>query len=131
MSGYIPQTGAGGQEGDGGDYGDEDMDGEEGGAGLGNYNLDPAVMQSIQSLVNNPSFPLIRQRIISDPQFSAQFMQQLQQTQPVIFNAIQQNPGLLMSLILGHDPMSSMGGGMPGGRQGGAQQPPPGSISVS
>ena len=37
-------------------------------------------------------------------------MTQLQQTQPAIFNAIQQNPGILMSLILGHDPMSGMGG---------------------
>tara|TARA_B110000503_G_C7059555_1_gene376045 strand:+ start:642 stop:914 length:273 start_codon:yes stop_codon:yes gene_type:complete len=33
-----------------------------------------------------------------------------------------------MSLILGHDPMAGMGGGMGGGGQ---QQPPPGSIQVS
>ena len=71
--------------------------------------------------------------MIQDPNFSAQFMQQLQQTQPAIFNAIQQNPGILMSLILGHDPMSGMGGagGMPAGAGGGQGNPPPGSISVS
>jgi hypothetical protein len=67
-------------------------------------------------------------------------MAQLQQTQPAIFNAIQANPGILMSLILGHDPMQGMGGaggaggagglgGMGGaGGAGGQQQPPPGSI---
>jgi hypothetical protein len=55
-------------------------------------------------------------------------MQQLQQTQPQIFNAIQQNPGILMSLILGHDPMSGMGGGAPGGGMGMPSHPPPGSI---
>ena len=45
-----------------------------------------------------------------------------------------------MSLILGHDPMAGMGGGMPagaggmggmGGMGGGGGQPPPGTISVS
>jgi len=52
-------------------------------------------------------------------------MQQLQQTQPIIFNAIQQNPGILMSLILGHDPMAGMmghGGGGGGGGHGGHHQ---------
>lgn len=57
-------------------------------------------------------------------------MQQLQSTQPAIFNAIQQNPGILMSLILGHDPMSGMAGGGGGGAGGGGggQQVPPGSV---
>ena len=44
-----------------------------------------------------------------------------------------------MSLILGHDPMAGMGGGMPGGAgagagaagAGGARRPPPGSIQVT
>lgn len=65
-------------------------------------------------------------------------MQQLQQTQPQIFNAIQENPGILMSLLVGHDPMAGMGGGggrmpgMGGGQaRGGAPRPPPGSISVT
>jgi len=55
-------------------------------------------------------------------------MQQLQSSQPAIYQAIQQNPGLLMSLILGHDPLSGMGGGQPPAGHGGQQQPPPGSI---
>ena len=53
--------------------------------GLGQYNLDPATLQAIQALVNNPSFPMIRQRMIQDPNFSAQFMQQLSTTQPQIY----------------------------------------------
>merc|ERR1712216_456153 len=49
--------------------------------------------------------------------------------------------GLLMTLILGHDPMQAMaggmgvgmgaGGGMGGGMGGGQGQPPPGTIQVS
>lgn len=74
--------------------------------------------------------------MVSDPNFSQQFMQQLQQTQPAIFNAIQSNPGILMSLILGHDPLSgAMGGarqaagGQPGAMPGmGQAQPNPGQI---
>ena len=103
-----------------------------GAAGLGNYNLDPQTMAQIQALMQNPSFPMIRQRILQDPNFSAQFMQQLQQTQPQIFQAIQQNPGILMSLIMGHPMGGAMGGGAAGaGGAGGAtgqQRPPPGSI---
>jgi hypothetical protein len=49
------------------DYGDEEM-GEEGeGEGddpLAQYNLDPSVMQAIHTLVSNPSFPMIRERMI-------------------------------------------------------------------
>lgn len=42
------------------------------GEGLGiDPNMDPAVMQSIQALMNNPSFPMIRQRMLQDPNFSA------------------------------------------------------------
>lgn len=81
MSGYIPEMPEGGADGDGGEdggYGDEDMDdGEEGSNPLANYNLDPQTMQQIQALVSNPSFPMIRQRMMQDPNFSAQFMQQL------------------------------------------------------
>lgn len=60
----------------GDDYGDEGADAGAGGVGggLGNYNLSPEVLQAIQALVNNPSFPMIRQRMIQDPNFSAQFM---------------------------------------------------------
>ena len=42
-------------------YGDEDASAD---GGLGNYNLDPETLQAIQTLVNNPSFPMIRQRMI-------------------------------------------------------------------
>lgn len=79
MSGHIPQVPVGGDGGHPDDgYGDEDMAGEadgEAGAGLGQYNLDPQVLQQIQALVSNPSFPMIRQRMVQDPNFSQQFMQ--------------------------------------------------------
>mmetsp|Transcript_27563 Transcript_27563/g.41862 ORF Transcript_27563/g.41862 Transcript_27563/m.41862 type:complete len:130 (+) Transcript_27563:527-916(+) len=122
MSGYIPQPPAGGQEGaqQQQPYGDEDGEGEDGGdlGGLDSYNLDPQTLQAIQSLVSNPGFPMIRQRMIQDPNFSAQFMQQLQTTQPQIFQALQANPGLLMNLLLGHDPTAGVGGGAHGGHGG-------------
>jgi hypothetical protein len=56
--------------------------------------------------------------MVQDPNFSQQFLQQLQQTQPAVYNAIQSNPGILMSLILGHDPTAALAGGM-GGHGGG------------
>jgi hypothetical protein len=67
---------------DGADYGDEEMGDEEGagGAGLANYNLDANTIAAIQTMVNNPNFNTIRQRMVQDPNFSASFMQQLQQT---------------------------------------------------
>ena len=69
--------------------GDEDGDGNEDPmAALAHYNLDPNVMQQIQTLVSNPNFNMIRERMVQDPNFSASFMQQLQQTQPAIFEAI-------------------------------------------
>ena len=112
MSGHIPQAPAD-QEGANADYGDEGDDGE--GAGLEGLNVSPEVLQQIQALVSNPSFPMIRQRMLQDPAFSAQFLQQLQTTQPQIYQAFQQNPSLLMTLLLGHDPTSALGqGGMPG-----------------
>ena len=63
------------------DYGQEEMDHgdqEVEGDGLDAYNLSPEVRQAINSLVTNPSFPQIRMRMIQDPNFSAQFMSQLQ-----------------------------------------------------
>ena len=54
-----------GPEDEGDMYGDEGDDvGAGGGAGLGQYNLSPETLQAIQALVNNPSFPMIRQRMI-------------------------------------------------------------------
>lgn len=71
ISGHIPEMPIGGGEGEeGGEpYGDEEM-GEEGENPLSQYNLDENTMQAIQTLVQNPSFPMIRQRMISDPNFS-------------------------------------------------------------
>jgi hypothetical protein len=46
-------------------------------------------------------------------------MAQLQQTQPAIYAAIQQHPGILMSLILGHDPLQGAMGGAHAGAAGG------------
>lgn len=61
----LGALGGAGGEGDEG-YGDEDMAEEgdvgegEGGDPLAQYNLDPNTLQAIQTLVNNPSFPMIR-----------------------------------------------------------------------
>ena len=84
MSGHIPQVpagGAGGSAGAGGEYEDVADYGEEEGnldpGALGNYNIDPQTMAQIQALMQNPSFPMIRQRMLQDPNFSAQFMQNL------------------------------------------------------
>ena len=65
ISGYIPPVdaaGAGGQPAGGDDpYGQEDVGADAGaGGGMGGYNLDPEVIQRINTLVNNPSFPMIR-----------------------------------------------------------------------
>ena len=61
MSGHIPQVPEGGDFG--GDYGDEGEEGD-GGEGLEGLNIDPNTLQAIQALVSNPSFPMIRQRMI-------------------------------------------------------------------
>jgi len=61
-----PAGGAQGQDmggEDDGAYGDEEGSGDLG-AGLANFNLDPQTEQAIHALVNNPSFPMIRQRMI-------------------------------------------------------------------
>ena len=51
---------------DDGAYGEEEGSGDLG-AGLANFNLDPQTEQAIHALVNNPSFPMIRQRMLQDP----------------------------------------------------------------
>lgn len=75
MSGNIPEAPMDdGAEGD--MYGDEGDDvGAGAGGGLAQYNLPPETLQAIQALSSNPSFPMIRQRMLQDPNFSAQFMQ--------------------------------------------------------
>jgi hypothetical protein len=62
--------GAGGAEGDYGDeYGEESEEPLGGGAG-----------NPLAAIAQNPNFQLIRQRILQDPSFYNQFMQQLAQT---------------------------------------------------
>ena len=48
------------------DEGEDPGAGAVGGApgGLGQYNLDQATLAQIQALVSNPSFPMIRERMI-------------------------------------------------------------------
>jgi len=100
MSGYIPQGPPGGMDAgmdeggldaDGADpYGDEDMvddvEGDIEGNAMANlgqqFNLDANTMQAIQTMVSNPSFGEIRRRLIEDPAFAQNFMQQLATTQP-------------------------------------------------
>ena len=119
----------GGAAGDeyGDEYGDEGDD-----AGAGGM---PAGANPFAALASNPNFGMIRQRILQDPNFYNQFMQQLAQSQPQLFQLIQANPGAFMNLILGGDPNSGVplggaGAGAHGhGGPGGAN--PPGTIRVS
>ena len=65
LSGGVPMEG-GAED----DYGDE-YEGE----GSGAPGADMAGGNPLAALANNPSFAMIRQRIISDPNFYQQFMQ--------------------------------------------------------
>ncbi len=68
----MPLTGA---EDMGDDYGDEgEEDASHGGM--------PAGANPFAALSQNPNFTLIRQRILQDPNFYQQFMQQLATSQP-------------------------------------------------
>lgn len=107
------------------DYGDEDPSASVGGGQPGGAGANP-----FAALASNPNFALIRQRIISDPNFYTQFMQQLQQTQPQVYQMIQQNPGAFMNLILGADPGTGIGAGAGAHGHGGGQNPP-GTIRVT
>lgn len=116
--------GAGAGEDFGDDYGDEE-------------GSDPmAGGNPFAFLQQNPNFAMIRQRILQDPQFYQQFMQQLSQTQPQIYQLIQQNPGQFMNLILGGD--AALGGqpgaggaGLPGAHGAHGGHNPPGAIRVT
>jgi hypothetical protein len=79
------------EEGDG--YGDE-YGGE---VGL----PQPEGEDPFEALSSNPNFENIRQRITSDPQFYQQFMDQLAEQQPNLFERIQANPAAFMNLVLG------------------------------
>lgn len=104
----MPLTGA---EDMGDDYGDE---GDEEGSSVGGAM--PGGANPFAALAQNPNFALIRQRILQDPNFYNQFMQQLAQSQPQLYQVIQANPGAFMNLILGGDPnLGGLGGGVPAG----------------
>ena len=45
----------------------------------------PAGANPFAALASNPNFGMIRQRILQDPNFYNQFMQQLSQSQPQLF----------------------------------------------
>ena len=72
------------------------------------------------------------QRMRENPQFYQQFMARLEQDNPAVFQAIQQNPMAFMNMIMGGNP--NLGAGMPmgggmggmGGGQGGPPQARPG-----
>jgi UV excision repair protein RAD23 len=130
LSGAGAGAAVGGGAGAGDDYGDEyGEEGEEGAGGM------PAGANPFAALASNPNFGMIRQRILQDPNFYNQFMQQLAQSQPQLFQLIQANPGAFMNLILGGDPNAGvpLGGGAGQGHAhggpGGAN--PPGTIRVT
>lgn len=115
--------GAGEDVGD--DYGDEEGSSDPFGGAAGN---------PFAALASNPNFALIRQRILQDPAFYQQFMQQLQQTQPQLYQIIQQNPAAFMNLILAGDPNAGLGGAGGGAGHAGHAGPgqnPPGAIRVT
>lgn len=107
LVGAGTEGGAGAEGEFGDDYGDEDPSADMGAGG-----------NPFAFLQQNPNFAMIRQRILQDPQFYQQFMQQLSQTQPQIYNLIQQNPQAFMNLILGGD--AGLPGGVPNVGGGGA-----------
>lgn len=74
-------AGAGGGAAAGDDYGDEYGDEGDDGAAGGM----PAGANPFAALASNPNFGMIRQRILQDPNFYNQFMQQLAQSQPQLF----------------------------------------------
>ncbi len=81
LSGAGAGVGGGAAAGD--DYGDEyGEEGEEGAGGM------PAGANPFAALASNPNFGMIRQRILQDPNFYNQFMQQLAQSQPQLFQLI-------------------------------------------
>ncbi len=128
----LSGAGAGAGAGVGGGAAGEDYGDEYGDEGDDNAGGMPAGANPFAALASNPNFGMIRQRILQDPNFYNQFMQQLAQSQPQLFQLIQSNPGAFMNLILGGDPNSGVplgGGGGANRGPGGAN--PPGTIRVS
>jgi hypothetical protein len=95
--------------GEGDEYGDEGEGQEEGGIPLEGNNL-------FQALAQNPNFALIRQRILQDQTFYPQFLEQLAQSQPALYQMIQQNPAAFMNLILAGDPNTGLPSGFSQGQ---------------
>ncbi len=62
----------------------------------------------------------IRARLMQNPAYLQQLMQELQVANPALYQAIQQNPQLLAQLLMGG-----------AGGAGGARRPPPGAIQVT
>lgn len=85
------------------DYGDE---GDEGSM---DAPMNEGGVQNLMALANNPQFAMLRQRIMQNPNFYNEFMTMLQQTQPQMYETIQQNPGAFMNLILGGHPNAGSG----------------------
>ena len=71
-------------------------------------------------MANNPHFAQLRERIIQDPAFFQQFMNQLAQTQPQLHQLISQNPQEFLRLILNPDGAGGAGGA---GGEGGQARP--------
>jgi len=67
----------------------------------------------LASFANNPQFAMLAQRMRENPAFYQEFMQMLQQQQPALYNAIQQNPMAFMNLIMGGQG-GGAGAGIPG-----------------
>ena len=74
MSGGVPAEGGAPEDFGDDDYGDEEGSANIAGGGAG------AGGNPFAALASNPNFALIRQRILQDPNFYQQFMQQLAQT---------------------------------------------------
>ena len=75
-----------------------------------------------------------------NPNFYAEFLQQTQQQNPAMYQAIQQNQAAFMNAVFTGNPNLGLPvggagpqGGMPGmpGMPGGGQRPPPNAISVN
>jgi hypothetical protein len=56
-------------------------------------------MEGLEQLLSNPNFEMIRQRLITDPNFQTEFMAMLQEQMPTAYQTISQNPEVFMRLI--------------------------------
>lgn len=75
--------------------------------------------QLIAQYANSPAFQQIRERILQNPSYFQEFIQQLAHTNPPLAQLIAQNPQAFLQLLLG------------GGNAGNAVHHQPGSIQVT